>query len=77
MKKQPLEYQIVTKTYLKPNYLSTYLCDSSDGSDSSDISDISDSSDSNDKKILSLKNFCSKPTNFFSQKKFLTKKNFT
>ena len=24
MKKLPLEYQIVTKTYLKPNYLPTY-----------------------------------------------------
>ena len=32
VKKLPLQYQMVTKTYLKP----TYLCDSSDGSDSSD-----------------------------------------
>ena len=45
MKKWPLEYKIVTKTYLP-----SYLCDSSDGSDISDISDSSDSSDSSDTK---------------------------
>ena len=42
---------MVTKTFLKPTYLLTYLCDSSarsDSSDSSDSSDRSDSSNSND-----------------------------
>ena len=40
----PLEYQIVTKTSLKPIYLVTNLCDSSDCSDSRNSSDISDGS---------------------------------
>ena len=40
MKKLPLEYQMVTKTYLP-----CYLCD---GSAISDISDSSNSSDSSD-----------------------------
>ena len=35
-KKWHIESQIVTKTYLKPAYLPTYLRDSSGGSDSSD-----------------------------------------
>ena len=51
VKKIPLKYQMVTKTYLKhtylpnylptflPTYLATYLCNSSDTSDSSDSSD--------------------------------------
>ena len=39
MKKLPLEYQIITEAYLKPTYLPTNLCDSSDGNDSSDSSD--------------------------------------
>ena len=43
VKKWPLEYQKVIKTYLP-----TYLWDSSDTSDSRDSSDISDSSDSSD-----------------------------
>ena len=46
VKKWPLEYQMVTKTYLPSN-----LCDSSDGNDSSyrsDNIDRSDRSDSND-----------------------------
>ena len=48
MKKLPLEYQMVTKSYLKPNFLPTYLCDSGNSSDSSDISDSRDSNDSCD-----------------------------
>ena len=64
LKNRPLEYQIVTKTYLPSN-----LCDSSDGSDSSnssdscdssDSSDISDSSDSSDQKKI-----CTKKKPFF------------
>ena len=43
VKKWPLEYQKVIKTYLP-----TYLWDSSDSSDSSDSCDSSDSSDSSD-----------------------------
>ena len=43
VKKWPLEYQMVTKTYLPSN-----LCDSSDSSDSSGSCDSSDSSDSSD-----------------------------
>ena len=43
VKKLPLEYQKVTKTY-RP----TYLWDSSDSSDISDISDTRDSNDSRD-----------------------------
>ena len=46
VKKWPLEYQMVTQTYLKPNHLPTYLCDNSDNSDSSDSSDSMDSSGS-------------------------------
>ena len=44
VKKLPLEYQIVTYTYLP-----SYLWDRSDGSDSSDSSDISDSNDISDR----------------------------
>ena len=44
MKKWPLEYQKVIKTYLR-----TYLRDSSDSINSSDSSDSSESSDSNDR----------------------------
>ena len=49
VKKWPLEYQKVTKTYL-PTYVwdSTDSRDSSDGSDSSDSCDSNDSNDSND-----------------------------
>ena len=43
MKKWPLEYQMVTKTYLP-----IYLCDSSGSSDSCDSCDSSDSSVSSD-----------------------------
>ena len=60
LKKCPLEYQIVTKTYLKPTYLSTYLCDSSDNSGSSD------SSHSRDKKMFYQKTF-------FPKQLFVTK----
>ena len=48
MKQWTLEYQMATKTYLKPKYLHSYLCDSSDLSDLSDSSDNNDSSDSCD-----------------------------
>ena len=52
MRKWPLEYQTVIKTYV-PTYLwdrsdSSDSCDSSDSSDGSDGSDGSDSSDSSD-----------------------------
>ena len=43
VKKWPIEYQMVTKTYLPSN-----KCDSSDNSDSSDSSDSSYSSDRSD-----------------------------
>ena len=36
---------MVTKIYLKPTYLPTYLCDSSDSSAKSNSKDSSDSSD--------------------------------
>ena len=58
----PLQYKLVTKTYIPSN-----LCDSSDSNDSSDScyssdsSDSSDNSDSNDQKIS--------PNNFFHNKK--------
>ena len=54
MKKLTLEYQIVTKTYLKPTYLcnSSDSCDSSDSSDNSDSSGSSDCSDSSDSDIF-------------------------
>ena len=47
---------MVTKTYLKPTYLITYLCDrsaSSASSDSSDVSDIIDSSQSSERSDTS------------------------
>ena len=50
MKKWPLEYQILIKTYLP-----SYLCDSTDGSDSSNSSDISDNSDSSDSVTVGTK----------------------
>ena len=56
VKKWPLEYQMVTKTYLPSN-----LFDGSDGSDSSDSSysnESSDSSDSNDSSDSSDKQSC-------------------
>ena len=46
MKKGPLEYQMVTKTYIPSN-----LC----GIDSSDRSDSSDGSDSSDQKTIFTK----------------------
>ena len=52
----PLEYQIVTKTSLKPTYLVTNLCDSSDCSDSRNSSDISDGSDSSNSSDCSDSN---------------------
>ena len=51
LKKWPLEYQMVTETYLYYN-----LCASCDSSDSSDSSDISDSSNSSDQKTCVKKN---------------------
>ena len=66
MKNLPLEYQIVTKTYLPSN-----ICDSSDSSDSRDISDISDSSVSCDSSAKN--NFFTKNLFFHTQK--ITQKN--
>ena len=57
---------MVTKTHLKPTYLPTYLCNSSDSCDSccsSESSESSDSSDSSDQTTY----FSNKKT-FFSQK---------
>ena len=59
VKKGPLDYQKVIKTYL-PTYIwdrSVIIdsCDSSDISDSSDSSEGSDSSDSRDKKCCDKK----------------------
>ena len=82
MKKWPLEYQKVIKTYL-----TTYLWDSSDisdscdsfdscdSSDSSDNSDISDSSDSSDRSDISVSSDNSEQTTFFTRKLFFTQKN--
>ena len=61
MKKGPMEYQMITKTYLP-----SYLCDSSDGSDGSDSSKSSDTSDS------SASGECRDQTTFINF--FLTKK---
>ena len=83
VKKWPLEYQMVTKTYL-PTYLwdssdssdscdSCDRCDISDSSDSSDSCDSSDSSDSSDRS--DQKAFCT--TIFFYKKLFFSiKKTF-
>ena len=46
MKESLLEYQMVTKTYLKP----TYLCDSSNNSNRGDSSNSSDSSNNRDSR---------------------------
>ena len=62
VKKWPLEYQEVIKTYLP-----TYLWDSSDSCDSRDSSDSSDSSDSNDSSDSSDS---SDHTTFFTKKLF-------
>ena len=73
MKKLPLEYWMVTKTYLP-----SFICDSSDGSDSSDSSDSSDNSDisdSSDQKTFTTKNFFHIKT-IFSQFFFLHLKTF-
>ena len=76
--KIPLEYQMVTKTYLKPTHLLTYVCERSASSESSDSSDVSDSSDSSqsserndtsDQKVL----FHQQKNLFFSQKKYFNK----
>ena len=39
---------MVNKTFFKPTYLHTYLCDSSDSNESSDSSDSSDSNASSE-----------------------------
>ena len=75
MKKLPVEYQIVIKTYL-PSYLcnsidSSDSCDSSDSSESSDNSDSSDRSDSsNQKKIFTKKLLFHQKTCFSPQNNF-------
>ena len=73
VKKWLLENQIVTKTFLKPTYLPTYLpylCDRSDingSSDSSDSRDNSDNSYSSDQKtVLVTKNVLKDLPNVFS-----------
>ena len=48
MKKLPLEYQMVTKTFVKPTCNSSDRHDSCDSIDSSEISKSSDSSDRSD-----------------------------
>ena len=63
---------MVTKTYLKPTYLPTYLCDSSDSWDSSDSSDSCDSSDSSDRITF----FSSSHFEFLGEKVFGGKKFF-
>ena len=66
VKKWLLDNQIVTKTFLKPTYLPTYLpylCDRSDingRSDSSDIRDNSDNSYSSDQKTVLFTKKCPK-----------------
>ena len=73
VKKWPLEYQKVIKTYLR-TYLwdSSDSCDSSDRSDTSDSSDISDSNDSSDSSDISDSNDSndsSDQTTLYTQKK--------
>jgi hypothetical protein len=68
VKKWPLEYQKVIKTYL-----CTYLQDSSDGSDSSDIRDSSDSSDSGDSSDRSDNSDSSDQTTLYTKKLNLPK----
>ena len=68
VKKLPLEYRMVTKTYLKP----TYLCDSSDSCDSFNSSDSSESSDSSDQKTV----FTNKQTKNCTKKLFFLKTTF-
>ena len=65
MKKWPLQYWTVTKTYLP-----SYICDSSAGSDTSDSSDSNDSSDSSD----SSDSIDSNDQNFFSLINFFHQK---
>ena len=74
VKKWPLEYQKVIKTYL-PAYLwdSSYSSDSSDSRDSRDSSDSSDSSDCSDSYDSSDS---SDSSDFFVTKIFLWLKNF-
>ena len=60
LKEWPLEYQMINKTYLRPTYLPTYLCDSSDGSDNSDSSESIDTSDSSDTSESSYKKYQNK-----------------
>ena len=50
VKKWPLQYQMLTITYLP-----SYLCDSIDGSDSRDSSDSNDSSDISNQTTLYAK----------------------
>ena len=70
LKKWPLEYQIVTKTYL-PSNLSDYSesSDSSESSESSDSSECRDSSDKSDKKNFFLKKLIFPPKTFCFHKK--------
>ena len=65
MKKWPLEYRKVIKTYLP-----TYLWDSSDSSDSCDSSDSGDSSDSTDSSDISDSSDSSDQKTFFTQQLF-------
>ena len=70
---------MVTKTYLKPTYIPTYLCDSCDSCDSSDSSKSNDSSYSYCSDSSDQQTFLS-PKNFFRQKNYKTffpKKNLT
>ena len=69
LNKWPFEHQMVTKTYLKPTYLPTYLCDSFDSSDSSDSCDNSDSSDQKT-CFFKQENFIFHKKTFFAKKLF-------
>ena len=75
VKEWPLEYKMVTKTYIPSN-----LCDSSDSSDSFDSSDCSDSSDSSESSNSSDSSEQKKivcPKKHFFLQYFLTEKNFS
>ena len=72
LKKLPLEYQMVAKTYL-PSNLSDYSesSDSSESSESSDSSECRDSSDKSDGKKLFLKKLIFPQKTFCFHKKKL------
>ena len=71
VKKLPLEYHMVTKTYLP-----TYLCDNSDNSHCSDSSDSSDSIDSSDCRDSRDSSDSTDQKNLFHNQNFFNNQNW-